>query len=229
MSNVLFWVYFITKLIKITQFMVIFAKSFFYNVIDMLQFIAQPNDKYSIPEQVQMALEGGCQWIRLRVPDYNDEQLRELAAELVPLCKENLAILTIENHVDIAKDLGMHGVHLSGENLKPTEVRDMLGPEAIIGAEVTLASTAMSYVGADIDYVTFPPTVATERIGENIAALRQAMFELPIVAEGEFKPDDIPSLLQLGINGIAVGREIGGNHNPVKETEQLLDALTRGK
>lgn len=193
----------------------------------MLQFIAQTNDRYSIPEQVQMAIEGGCQWVQLRVPDLNDAQLRELATELVPLCKENMTILTIENHVDIAQELGIHGVHLRGENLKPMEVREHLGPEAIIGAEVTLASTAMSYVPADIDYVTFPPSVSIERIGENIEALRNAKFELPVVAEGNFKPSDIPGIMQQGINGIAVGSEIGNSHQPVEKTEELLNALTR--
>lgn len=193
----------------------------------MLQFIAQTNDRYSIPEQVQMAIEGGCQWVQLRVPDLNDAQLRELATELVPLCKENMTILTIENHVDIAQELGIHGVHLRGENLKPMEVREQLGPEAIIGAEVTLASTAMSYVPADIDYVTFPPSVSIERIGENIEALRNAKFELPVVAEGNFKPLDIPGIMQQGINGIAVGSEIGNSHQPVEKTEELLNALTR--
>lgn len=193
----------------------------------MLQFIAQPNDQYSIPEQAQMAIEGGCQWIQLRVPDMSDAELRELASELVPLCKENMTILTIENHVDIAKELGIHGVHLRGENIKPMAVRELLGPEAIIGVEVALASTALMYVSADIDYVTFPPSVVPERIGENIEALRSAGFELPVVAEGNFQPSEIPSLLKIGINGIAVGREIGESREPVKKTEELLNALTK--
>lgn len=193
----------------------------------MLQFIAQPNDKYSIPDQVQMAIEGGCQWIQLRVPDMPDAELRDLASELVPLCKESMTILTIENHVEIAKEIGIHGVHLRGKNIKPMAVRELLGPEAIIGAEVTLASTAMMYAPADIDYVTFPPSVAPERVGENIEALRAAKFELPVVAEGDFEPVEIPDLLRMGINGIAVGREIGESHEPVKKTEELLNALSK--
>ncbi len=191
----------------------------------MLQFIAQPNDKYSIPEQVQMAIEGGCSWVQLRVPDLSESELRELAEEVVPLCKENMTILTIENHVDTAKELGIHGVHLRGEGIDPAAVREQLGPEAIIGAEVSLAPTAMPYVGADIDYVTFPPSISIERIGENIEALRNAKFELPVVAEGNFQPEQIMQILQVGINGIAVGNEIGDSHNPVQKTESLLNAL----
>ena len=52
----------------------------------MLQFIAQESDKYSIAEEVQMALEGGCRWIQLRMPDAPDELVRETALEIIPMC-----------------------------------------------------------------------------------------------------------------------------------------------
>ena len=35
----------------------------------MLQFITNASDKYSIAEEVQMAIEGGCKWIQLRMKD----------------------------------------------------------------------------------------------------------------------------------------------------------------
>ena len=67
----------------------------------MLQFIAQESDKYSIAEEVQMALEGGCRWIQLRMNDASPEIVRETALELIPMCKETEAFLIIESHVDV--------------------------------------------------------------------------------------------------------------------------------
>ena len=42
----------------------------------MLQFITHPSEKYSIAEEVQMAIEGGCRWIQLRMKDASDEEVR---------------------------------------------------------------------------------------------------------------------------------------------------------
>lgn len=45
----------------------------------MLQFIAESNERYSIAETVQMAIEGGCRWIELHMPDSDDSEIREVA------------------------------------------------------------------------------------------------------------------------------------------------------
>ena len=59
----------------------------------MLQFITNASDKYSIAEEVQMAIEGGCKWIQLRMKDASYEQQRETALEIIPVCRENDVIL----------------------------------------------------------------------------------------------------------------------------------------
>ncbi|MCD8386008.1 MAG: thiamine phosphate synthase [Bacteroidales bacterium] len=194
----------------------------------MLQFIAQTNEKYTIAELSQMAIEGGCQWIVLRVPDMADHEIRELVQELTPLCKETSTILTIENHVELAKELGLHGIWLKGSDHSAHQVREMFGPEAIIGVQVEIASSAMALVGADIDYVSFPPTVPLERISENVEALRNAKFELPIVAEGNFGILEIPAVLATGVNGIAEAEPISSAADPVAETEKIINALNSG-
>ena len=53
----------------------------------MLMFITHPSDRYSIAEEVQMVLEGGCRWIQLRLKNASDEEFRQTAMELIPLCK----------------------------------------------------------------------------------------------------------------------------------------------
>ena len=55
----------------------------------MLQFITHHSNRFSIAEEVQMAIEGGCRWIQLRMKDASDEEIREVANEIIPLSKEN--------------------------------------------------------------------------------------------------------------------------------------------
>ncbi len=65
----------------------------------MLQFITHPSERFSIPEEVQMAIEGGCRWIQLRMKDTPVEEIRAVATEIIPLCQESEAFLVIDDHV----------------------------------------------------------------------------------------------------------------------------------
>ncbi len=191
----------------------------------MLQFILEPNDSYSMPELAQMAIEGGCAWVRFAPGDMSDADIREVAAELIPLCKENGTILTIENHIEMAKDLGLHGVHLRSCGKNPLEVREMLGPEAIIGVEAPSAVTAIGLKGKDIDYVSYPSGWSLDKLAEKISAARGAGLELPIVADGDFTPDEIPSVLAAKASGVGIGAAIADSADPVAATAATLAAL----
>ena len=65
----------------------------------MLQFITHQSDRFSIPEEAQMAIEGGCRWIQLRMKDASDDEVRAVANEIIPLCKENDTFLIIDDRV----------------------------------------------------------------------------------------------------------------------------------
>ncbi|MDE5750412.1 MAG: thiamine phosphate synthase, partial [Duncaniella sp.] len=62
----------------------------------MLIFKTYPSERYSIPEEVQMALEVWCRWIEHVMSDASDEEFRAVAAEVIPLCKENEAFLLFD-------------------------------------------------------------------------------------------------------------------------------------
>ena len=54
----------------------------------MLQFITHTSDKYSIAEEAQMAIEGGCRWIQLRMKDASDEEVRNVASKSYPCVRK---------------------------------------------------------------------------------------------------------------------------------------------
>lgn len=192
----------------------------------MLQFIAQPYDKYSMPEQAQMAIEAGCQWVRLRVGDMPDHELRELAAELVPLCKEAGTILTIEDRLEMAKELGIHGVHLRRADVTPAQARELLGPEAIIGVQVADTAQAEALRGLDIDYTSFAPEASLEAIALCASRLQAIGMTLPLVAEGEFGPIGARQAIDMGANGVAVGVSVLKADDPVAAISAIINSLT---
>ena len=123
----------------------------------MLMFITHPSDRYSIAEEVQMVLEGGCKWIQLRLKDASDEEFRQTALEIIPLCKEHEAFLVFDDRVELAMEMGVHGVHLGKNDMDPLQARETMGAEAIIGITANTAEDILKYKGRDVDYVGLGP------------------------------------------------------------------------
>lgn len=203
----------------------------------MLQFITHPSDKYSIAEEVQMAIEGGCRWIQLRMKDASDQEIRETALEIIPMCRENDTFLIIDDRVDLVDELKVSGVHLGKEDMDPLEAREKLGPHAIIGITANTAEDIIKYKGKDVDYVglgpfrftttkrKLAPELGLEGYRRIVAEVRRAGVELPIVAIGGITADDVEPLMATGVNGIAVSGSIINADDPVLYTSDIMKRL----
>lgn len=192
----------------------------------MLQFIARINDKYSVAELAQMAIEGGCHWVELDLPDASDDFVRETALELKNLCMETGTFLTIVDRPEVAKEAGLHGVQLRGANARrAAEVREELGAEAIIGIEAAGADAILRTQNLDIDYATLPAGLPVADVQRIVTAVRKAEMQLPVVASGEFSPDEAIEAMVAGASGIAVSAAIADAPDPVEATQLLVEAL----
>lgn len=204
-------------------------------------FITHPSDRYSIAEEVQMALEGGCKWIQLRMKDASDEEFRQTALEIIPLCKENEAFLVFDDRVELAMEMGVHGVHLGKNDMDPLQAREIMGAEAIIGVTANTADDIVRLKGWDVDYVglgpyrytttkkNLSPLLGTDGYRDVVNKVREADVLLPIVAIGGISIEDIPAIMSTGVNGIAVSGSIINAPNPVDYTRRILSALNSNK
>lgn len=203
----------------------------------MLMFITHPSDRYSIAEEVQMALEGGCKWIQLRMKDVSDEEFRQAALEIIPMCQENEAFLVFDDRVELAMEMGVHGVHLGKHDMNPLQARETMGAEAIIGVTANTADDILRFRGWDIDYVglgpfrytstksNLSPVIGIDGYREIVKTVRDAGMALPIVAIGGITVEDIPAIMSTGVNGVAVSGAIINADDPVEYTRQLLNVL----
>ena len=204
-------------------------------------FITHPSDRYSIAEEVQMALEGGCKWIQLRMKDASDEEFRQTAPEIIPLYKENEAFLVFDDRVELAMEMGVHGVHLGKNDMDPLQAREIMGAEAIIGVTANTADDIVRLKGWDVDYVglgpyrytttkkNLSPLLGTDGYRDVVNKVREADVLLPIVAIGGISIEDIPAIMSTGVNGIAVSGSIINAPDPVDYTRRILSALNSNK
>ncbi len=203
----------------------------------MLQFITHPSEKYSIAEEVQMAIEGGCRWIQLRMKDASDEEVRNVALEIIPMCQETDTFLIIDDRVELVNELRVSGVHLGKEDMDPMQAREILGPHAIIGVTANTAADIIKFKGKDVDYVglgpfrltttkkNLAPEIGLEGYTEIVKDVRAAGVELPIVAIGGITEDDVKPLMATGVNGIAMSGAIIGADDPMLYTSSVMEKL----
>ena len=203
----------------------------------MLQFITNPSEKYSIAEEVQMAIEGGCRWIQLRMKNATDEEVRQTALELIDMCREHDAFLIIDDRVDVVNALKVSGVHLGKEDMPAMQAREILGPHAVIGVTANTAEDILQYKGKDVDYVGLGPfryTTTKEKLSpvlgldgykKIVQQVRDAGMDIPIVAIGGITADDVEDLMATGVNGIAVSGAIINAPDPMLYTSGIMENL----
>lgn len=195
----------------------------------MLQFLTHRSNKYSIAEEAQMAIEGGCTWIQVTASLNPDFDMRRTLLEVKPLCEENQAFLIVDSDVELANELRIHGVHLRKGDMEPAIAREKLGPHAVIGVDCETAADILALKGLDIDYAVlgqFGKKALLDDYRLIIAEVRAKEFEIPIVASGEIGVEDIKPLLETGVNGVALSQAIIDAADPVETTRKILSELT---
>lgn len=201
-----------------------------------IQFITHRNDRYGYVDGARMALEGGCKWIQLRMKGASDEEVAEAAAQIQPLCREHEAVFLLDDRVELAKRLKADGVHLGKNDMPVSEARQVLGEEFIIGGTANtfediqrLASQGADYIGCGPFRFTttkekLAPVLGLEGYRRIVEQMEEQGTDLPIVAIGGITFDDIPAIMQTGVDGIAVSGAILNADNPVEEMKRMLNA-----
>ena len=200
-----------------------------------LQFITHQTERYSYLDSARMALEGGCKWIQLRMKETPLDEVERVALELKPLCKQHDALLVLDDHVELTKKLEVDGVHLGKNDMPIAEARRVLGEGFIIGGTANTFDDVKAHYQAGADYIgcgpfrftttkkNLSPVLGLEGYRSIIARMEEEGIDLPVVAIGGITYDDIPQLLQTGINGIAMSGSILRADDPVEETRRLLN------
>lgn len=120
------------------------------------------------------AIESGAQWLTLANPT------PEAISELIPLCNSAGIIFVIEGNPDMAlntlvNDVRVSGICINDSENSPAEIREKLGPHAIIGYSASSADEILALANLDIDYFTLPSSEMADSLSE---------VETPIVAVG---------------------------------------------
>jgi thiamine-phosphate pyrophosphorylase len=120
--------------------------------------------------------------------------------------------IIVNDRVDIALATCADGVHLGQDDLPPSEARDLLGPDAIIGFSTHSVEQAKAALDLPVDYVAIGPVFSTSTkddpdpvVGlEGLRAVRSELDSFPLVAIGGIDRSNAGSVLDAGAQSLAI-------------------------
>jgi thiamine-phosphate pyrophosphorylase len=163
-------------------------------------------------EQVRRLSAGGATFLQLREKHLAPREFYLEAEEALRVALSLGVRLIINDRVDIALALRADGVHLGQDDLPPAAARALLGDEAIIGFSTHNAEQASRAARLPVDYLAIGPifpTLSKENpdplVGlEGLRRVRQVTGDLPLVAIGGIRPENIDDVLKAGADAVAV-------------------------
>jgi len=164
--------------------------------------------------KIEAALKGGARVVQFRDKTSNHALRIRLAQALLALCQSYHALLIINDDVELAAEIGAHGVHLGKDDASVSLARDRLGNQAIIGVSCyNKLSLAINAQTQGADYIAFgrffPSRTKPQAVQADLGLLTQAKKELriPVVAIGGIDQTNAYQLIKAGADLLAI---VGG-------------------
>jgi thiamine-phosphate pyrophosphorylase len=202
-----------------------------------LQIITQETDSINHIDCIQNAVQGGANWLQLRVKNQSLSKIELIAIQAKEICSNYNCKLIINDHIEICKKLDLDGVHLGLQDTNTAEARKFLGKDKIIGGTANSFEDVVMHFQNDVDYVglgpfkhtdtkqNLSPILGLKGYEEILEKMKNSNIDVPIVAIGGIKESDFESLLNIGIQSFAIASLINLDINPSQKTKEILNRL----
>lgn len=174
----------------------------------------------------------GVQCIQLRIKNLQGKQLEEEIKRSILLAKKYSALLFINDYWELAIHFGAEGVHLGQEDLHEADIDKIhqsglyLGLSTHCYYEVAAAHALNpSYIACGPIYSTTSKIMLFNPQGiEQLKEWRKTL-QYPLVAIGGINLERLLSVLETGVEGIALISAITKANDPCKVTQQFLKII----
>lgn len=161
-------------------------------------------------QQTEEAILGGTTFLQIREKELNEADFEKEALELQALCKKYKIPFIVNDNVELAKKIDADGVHVGQEDMNACKVRELLGPNKILGVSAQTVEEAILAEKQGADYLgvgaVFPTGTKSDAIDvphQTLKAICKAV-KIPVVAIGGITKDNLCQLKGSGIAGISV-------------------------
>jgi len=183
-------------------------------------------------EWLARLLPTGISTAQLRVKDLEGEALKREITAAIELCRRYDCRLFINDHWQLAVELGAYGVHLGQEDLDEADIETIrdaglrLGISSHCHYEVARAhSFNPSYIACGPIYHTTTKDMPWTPQGPAGLSYWQDMLDYPLVAIGGINRERLPAIAATGVSGVAMITSITLADDPEQtagEFQQML-------
>ncbi len=183
-------------------------------------------------EVARSLLKGGADVIQLREKSLEDGALLERADALREMTEAHGALFIVNDRPDVAVLCGADGVHLGDGDLPPGRVREIVGPDMIIGLSTHDREQASRAAERGADYIGIGPVQPTptkgykEGGGTELVRELCSATDLPTVALGGITPNNAGATKDGGATAVAACRALCGAKDPAAAAKDFRDAMT---
>ncbi|MCO5247682.1 MAG: thiamine phosphate synthase [Chitinophagales bacterium] len=210
-------------------------------LISRLHIITQDLENFSHIDQIRVACESGADWIQLRIKDTVYDKWKQIAEASKNICKEYGAKLIVNDSVQFAINIKADGVQLGYDDMPVHSARMLLGDEAIIGGSANTLEEAIKIYNEGANYIIVGPykftpnkkemhhLLGVEGYDEMIDNLHNRGIDIPIIAIGGIRRNDLSSLLTTKIHGVAVSSAIFSDKHPSEAVKYFIHEIEESK
>src|SRR5271165_7387625 len=192
---------------------------------------ASPPGGRDLPDLLRAAVAGGVEIVQLREKRLGDEELVSVADAARALCERLGALLIVNDRPTVAVEAGADGVHVGQEDMPVAEVREMVGPEMLIGLSTHTPLQIDAEDAALADYIGVGPVHETPtkpgRAAVGLELIRYAAEHSPVpfFAIGGLDAGNLGEAIGAGARRAVVLRAIAAAEDPQRAARALRDLL----
>lgn len=184
-------------------------------------------------EQIEEALSSGVTLLQLREKNLNKKEFLEEALAIRELTRYYSVPLIINDDLDVALWCKADGIHVGQEDMPAIKVRQILGPDRILGVTAKTPEQAICAWKAGADYLG-AGAVFTSPTKKNASPLtKEELFTIchsvpiPVTAIGGITSENVSLLEGTGIAGISVISGIFGQKNIGESVHVLKEKMKK--
>ena len=182
-------------------------------------------------EKVETACRSGVTIIQLREKNLTTNQYYQLAKQVKEITDAYQVPLIIDDRLDICLAVDAAGLHIGDDELPVSVARQVLGPKKILGVTAKTVKRALEAETSGADYLgtgaIFPTTTKENAPITLISTLKTICqrVAIPVVAIGGLTSENIDQLIDTGIAGVAVVRDLMQAEDIEAKTQAFLTKL----
>jgi thiamine-phosphate pyrophosphorylase len=188
-------------------------------------------DGRELPALLRAAIAGGVDVVQLREKRMPDVELVSVARAAQLLCAELGALLIVNDRPWVAREAGADGIHVGQDDIPVGEVRELVGPELLIGLSTHSPEQIDAVDLSVVDYIGVGPIHETPTkpgraaVGLSLIGYAAAHAQLPFFAIGGLHAGNLDAALDAGATRACVVRAIADAEDPELAARSLRERL----